>query len=148
MALGDETAAVDDAAIQEAMRALSIQKFFHLSAEIGRAAEALEKQLAASPEKTLPEGAFERIAQWLVEINALVGEHGFTSVQDIVASTREVLASVSTPGVEITPRQLEILRLHGYAIGAVLRDSDDTAGLLVSALGKAAELAKAETKPN
>ncbi len=147
VATGDETAAVDDSSIVEAMRVLSTQKFFHLSAEIGRAAGEMEKQLAAAAEKKLPEGSFERIAQWLVEINALVGEQDFKSVVDIVASTREVLDSVSTPGAEITARQLEILRLHGHAIGAVLRDSDDSAGLLVSALGKAAEVAKGAAKP-
>ncbi len=60
-----------------------------------------------------------------------------------MASTRQAIEDLKARGDEVTPRQFELLRAHGDAIGVVLKERDETAGVLVSALAKAVTAVKA-----
>ncbi len=79
----------------------------------------------------------------LAEIDEIIGEQNFQSVAQVVASTRQAIEDLKARGDEVTPRQFEPLRTHGDSIGVVLKESDETAGVLVSALEKAVTAVKA-----
>ncbi len=79
----------------------------------------------------------------LAEIDEIIGEQNFQSVAQVVASTRQAIEDLKAHGDEVTPRQFEPLRTHGDSIGVVLKESDEMAGVLVSALEKAVTAVKA-----
>ena len=79
----------------------------------------------------------------LAEIDEIIGEQSFESVAQVVASTRQALVEVKACSGQVTPRHLELLCAHGRSIGVVLQESDESAGVLVSALEKAVSVVKA-----
>ncbi len=79
----------------------------------------------------------------LAEIEAIIGEQSFESVAQVVASTRHALAEIKDCSGQVTARHLELLCAHGSSIGVVLQESDESTGVLVSALEKAVSMVKA-----
>ena len=142
-ATGDESAAPSEERIRETLRNLSIQKFYHLSSKIGRVA-GQQRDLLVSRAKSVDCGlAMQEISMALAEIDEIIGEQSFKSVAQVVASTRQALVEVKACSGQVTPRHLELLCAHGRSIGVVLQESDESAGVLVSALEKAVSVVKA-----
>jgi len=142
-ATGDESAAPSEERIRETLRNLSIQKFYHLSSKIGRVA-GQQRDLLVSRAKSVDCGlAMQEISMALAEIDEIIGEQSFESVAQVVASTRQALVEVKACSGQVTPRHLELLCAHGRSIGVVLQESDESAGVLVSALEKAVSVVKA-----
>ncbi len=140
---GDESAAPSEERVRETLRNLSIQKFYHLSSKIGRIANQ-QRDLLLSHAKSADCGlAIQEITMALAEIDAIIGEQSFKSVEQVVASTRQALSEVKACGGKVTARHLELLCAHGNSIGAILQESDESAGALVSALEKAVSVVKA-----
>ncbi len=140
---GDESAAPSEERVRETLRNLSIQKFYHLSSKIGRIANQQRDLLANRSKSADCVLAVQEITMALAEIDAIIGEQSFESVEQVVASTRQALVDVKACGGHVTPRHLELLCAHGCSIGAVLQESDESAGVLVSALEQAVSVVKA-----
>ncbi len=137
VATGDESAAPSEERIQETLRSLSVQKFFHLSQKVARIASGQRDLLASNTDDGDTSVVVQEIAATLAEIDEIVGEQDFKSVSQVVASTRQALAEIEACGDKVTARHFELLNAHGGSIGVVLKESDETAGMLVSALEKA-----------
>ncbi len=138
-AVRDKSAIVDDAAVEETMRTLRLQKVFRIANDIGRVSHEIYNQLEDQAGSVPPEGAIKQLHVFLTQIERIVAEEKLSSVNQIVATTRKVLNGiVGNPG-EPKSRQFEALRLYGQAIAAALRVSDDAAGSLVSELDEAAQ---------
>jgi hypothetical protein len=82
------------------------------------------------------------ITATLAEIDEIIGEQDFKSVVQVVGSTRQALADIEACGDEVTARHFDLLHVHGGSIGVVLKESDESAGTLVSALEKAVAAVK------
>ena len=141
-ATGDESAALSEERIQETLRSLSVQKFFHLSQKVARVAGGQRDILASDTGVGDCSAAVQEIAATLAEIDELVGEQDFRSVTQVVASTRQTLAEIEACGDQVTARHFDLLHAHGGSIGVVLKESDESAGALVSALEKAVAVVK------
>jgi DNA-binding response OmpR family regulator len=141
-ATGDESAALSDERVQETLRNLSVQKFFHLSQKVARISGGQRDLLAGDAGGGDCAAAVEEITETLAEIDELIGEQDFKSVTQVVASTRQALAEIEACGDKITARHFELLHAHGGSIGVVLKESDESAGMLVSALEKAVTVVK------
>ncbi len=141
-ATGDESAAPSEERIQETLRNLTVQKFFHLSQEVARIAGGQRDLLASDADDGDCSAAVKEIAATLVEIDEIIGEQDFKSVTQVVASTREALADIEACGDKITARHFDLLHAHGGSIGVVLKESDESAGMLLSALEKAVTVVK------
>ena len=141
-ATGDESAALSEERIQETLRNLSVQKFFHLSQKVARIAAGQRDLLADGTDDGDCAAAVQEIAATLAEIDELVGEQDFRSVTQVVASTRQTLAEIEACGDAVTARHFDLLHAHGGSIGVVLKESDESAGALVSALEKAVAVVK------
>lgn len=141
-ATGDESAAPSEERIQETLRNLSVQKFFHLSQKVARIASGQRDLLASDTDDGDCSAAVKEIAATLVEIDEIIGEQDFKSVTQVVASTREALADIEACGDKITARHFDLLHAHGGSLGVVLKESDASAGALVSALEKAVTVVK------
>jgi DNA-binding response OmpR family regulator len=142
-ATGDESAAPSEERVQETLRHLSVQKFYHLSQKISRIAGAQRNQLGAEADGGDYSTAVHDISEALADIDEIIDEQAFQSVAQVVASTREVLEAILTSGERVTARHFDLLQAHGGSIGVVLRESDESAGVLVSALEKAVSAVKA-----
>ena len=142
-ATGDESAAPSEERVREILRSLSVQKFYLLSSKIGRVAGQQRDLLAGNAKSVDSTLAMQEISEALAEIDKIIGEQNFQSVVQVVASTRQAMEDLKGSGNEVTPRQFELLRAHGDSIGVVLKESDETAGVLVSALEKAVTAVKA-----
>ncbi len=84
----------------------------------------------------------QAITATLKEIDEIVGEQDFKGVTQVVASTRQALADIEACGDKVTARHFDLLHAHGGSVGVVLRESDESAGALVSALSKAVAVVK------
>ncbi len=145
-ATGDASAAPSAERIQETLHNLSIQKFYHLSQKIARIAGQQRDLMERSKKVVDTAWAVQEVSGTLVEIDALVGKQDFQSVTQVVSSARQALADIQGCGEKATPKHFELLHAHGNAIGAVLKENADTAGVLVSALEKAVSVIKAEPR--
>ena len=141
---GDASAAPSLERIQETLHNLSIQKFYHLSQKIARIAGQQRDLMERSKKAVDTAWAVQEVSETLVAIDVLIGKQDFQSLTQVVASARQALADIQTCGEKATPKQFELLHAHGHAIGAVLKENADTAGVLVSALEKAVSAVKAE----
>ncbi len=141
-ATGDESAAPSEERIQETLRNLSVQKFFHLSQKVAQIAGGQRDLLAGDTNDGDSAAAAQEIAETLAEIDEIVGEQDFKSVTQVVASTRQALAEIEACGDKVTARHFELLNAHGGSIGVVLKESDESAGMLLSALEKAVTVVK------
>ena len=141
-ATGDESVALSEERVKETLRALSVQKFFHLSAKIGRAAAGQRDLLAGNAPNADHAQATLEITAALAEIDEIIGEQSFKSVQDVVASTRKALEDITARGDGVEPHHFDLLQVHGGSIGVVLKESDESAGALVSELEKAVKSVK------
>jgi DNA-binding response OmpR family regulator len=152
-ATGDESAALSEERIQETLRGLSVQKFFHLSQKVMRIAGDQRDNLVGDADDGDCSAAVREIAATLKEIDEIVGEQDFKSVTEVVASTRRALADIEACGDNVTARHFDLLHAHGGSVCVVLKESDESAGALVSALSKAVAVVKgdegeeAEVKP-
>ena len=134
----DESAAVDEDAVAATMRSLCVQKIFRLATDISQTAAELHEQCLEKPERPLPDAAVSKIGRMLQEIEEIIGEHEFESIMQISKSTCSILNGIAATHRKAEPRQVELLHLHGQAIAVTLRESDESAGALVSALSEAA----------
>ncbi len=141
-ATGDESAALSEERVQETLRNLSVQKFFHLSQKVARIAGGQRDLLAGDAGGGDCSAAVQEIAETLAEIDELIGEQNFKSVTQVVVSTRQALADIEACGDKVTARHFELLHVHGGSVGVVLKESDESAGMLVSALEKAVTVVK------
>ncbi len=141
-ATGDESAAPSPERIKETLRNLSAQKFYHLSQKIARIAGGQRDLLASDAADSSFASAVKEITATLAEIDQIVGEQDFKSVTQVVASTRQALAEIEACGGEAAARHFDLLCVHGGSIGVVLKESDESAGALVSALEKAVTVVK------
>ena len=141
-ATGDAAAAPSAERIQETLHNLSIQKFYHLAQKIARIAGQQRDLMERSKKVVDTAWAVQEVSGTLVEIDALIGKEEFQIVSQIVASARETLADIKICGTEATPKHFELLHAHGHSIGAVLKENDDTAEVLVSALERAVSMIK------
>ncbi len=142
-ATGDVAAAPSAQRIQETLHNLSIQKFYHLSQKVARIAGQQRDLMERSKKVVDTAWAVQEVSGTLVEIDALIGKQDFASVTQVVASARQSLADIQTCGAKASPKQFELLCTHGNAIGVVLKEDADTAGVLVSALEQAVSAIKA-----
>jgi DNA-binding response OmpR family regulator len=142
VATGDESAAPSEERIQETLRNLSVQKFFHLSQKVARIAGGQRDLLASDTDDGDSGVAVQEIAATLAEIDEIIGEQEFKSVAQVVASTRQALAEIEACGDQVTARHFDLLNAHGGSIGVVLKESDESAGILLSALEKAVTVVK------
>ena len=143
-ATGDAAAAPSDDRIQETLHNLSIQKFYHLSQKIARISGQQRDLMDRSKKAVDSAWAVQEISEALVDIDALIGQQDFHSVTQIVASARQALADIKACGAKATPKNFDLLSAHGHSIGAVLKESAETAGALVSALERAVSVIGAE----
>lgn len=143
-ATGDESAALSEDRIKDTMRNLSAQKFVHLSAKIGRIAAQQRDLLASNAASADHETAVKEITAALAEIDEIATEQAFKSVGQVVASTRRALDEIKSDGGGVNPRHFELLQVHGGSIGVVLKESDESAGILVTQLEKAVSAVKAD----
>ncbi len=141
-ATGDESAALSEERVQETLRNLSVQKFFHLSQKVARIAGGQRDLLASDTDDGDVSVAVQEIAATLAEIDEIIGEQDFKSVTKVLDSTRQALADIEACGDQVTARHFELLNAHGGSIGVVLKESDESAGMLVSALEKAVTVVK------
>ena len=141
-ATGDESAALSEERIQETLRSLSTQKFFHLSQKVACIAGDQRELLASDTDDGDCSAAVQEIAATLAEIDEIIGEQDFKSVTQVVSSTRQALADIEACGDKVTARHFDLLHAHGGSIGVVLKESDESAGALVSALEKAVTVVK------
>jgi DNA-binding response OmpR family regulator len=136
-ATGDETAALSEDRIKETLRSLSVQKFYHLSRKVSRIGVEQRDLLASGAEGADAAAAIEEISKAMAEIDEIIGEQAFKGVQDVVASTRRALDDIKASGGQVTPRHFDLLHVHGGSIAVILKESDETAGVLVSELSRA-----------
>ncbi len=141
-ATGDESAALSEERIQETLHSLSVQKFYHLSQKVMRIAGDQRDNLVSDADDGDCSAAVREITATLKEIDEIIGEQDFTSVTQVVASTRRALADIEACGDKVTARHFELLHAHGGSVGVVLKESDESAGALVSALSKAVAVVK------
>lgn len=134
----DTDAAVDDDQIAETMRSLCAQKVYRLATDMSVIAGELMEHCEKLPDEALPEPEVGKIASMLNEIQELIAEHSFDSVNQISESTLGILEKIVASGAKADGRQVELLHLHGQAIAVTLRESDESAGALVNALNEAA----------
>lgn len=134
----DESASIHPDVVAETVRSLCAQKIYRLASEISEIAAGFEVQCTAVPEAPLPKVEMGKVEQMLGEIEEIIGEHRFESVRQIAKSTRAILDGIAATHPKAEPRQVELLHLHGQAIAVTLRESDESAGALVSALSEAA----------
>lgn len=146
-ATGDESAALTEERVKETLRSLSVQKFYHLSRKIGSIAGQQRDLLASGADSADCGAAVREISATLAEIDEIIGEQGFKSVGQVVASTRQALDDIEACGEALDPRRFDLLHAHGDSVAVVLKESDETAGVLVSALEKAVSVVKAEPSP-
>ncbi len=143
-ATGDAAAAPDAERIKETLHNLSIQKFYHLSQKIARISGQQRDLMERSNKVVDSAWAVQEISEALADIDALIGQQDFDSVTQIVASTRQALADIEACGEQAAPKNFDLLHAHGHSIGAVLKESAETAGSLVSALERAVSVIGAE----
>jgi CheY-like chemotaxis protein len=143
-ATGDAAAAPNAERIQETLHNLSIQKFYHLSQKIARIAGQQRDLMARSKKVVDSAWAVHEVSAMLAEADLLIGKQDFQSVTQIVASAREALEGIRACGEQATSQHFDLLQAHGNAIGVVLKESSDSAGVLVSALENAVCTIKAE----
>jgi len=141
---GDAAAAPSEDRIQETLHNLSIQKFYHLSQKIARISGQQRDLMDRSKKAVDSAWAVQEISEALVDIDALIGKQDFRSVTQIVTSARQALADIEACGDKATPKNFDLLSAHGHSIGAVLKESTETAGALISALEKAVSVIGAE----
>ncbi len=141
-ATSDESAALSEERVRETLRSLSVQKFFYLSQKVARIAGGQRDLLASDTKDGAGSAAVQEIAATLAEIDEIIGEQDFKSVTQVVASTRQALADIGACGDKVTARHFDLLHAHGGSIGVVLKESDESAGALVSALEKAVTVVK------
>ena len=146
-ATGDESAALTEARVQETLRSLSVQKFYHLSRKIGSIAGQQRDLLASGADGADCGAAVQEISATLAEIDEITGEQDFKSVGQVVASTRQALEDIMACGEALGARHFDLLHAHGDSVAVVLKESDETAGVLVSALDKAVSVVKAKPSP-
>jgi CheY-like chemotaxis protein len=138
VAMHDESASINPDVVAETVRSLCAQKIYRLASEIGEIAAGLHVQCTVVPEAPLPKVALGKVEQMLGQIEEIIGEHRFESVSQIAKSTRVILDGIAATHPTADRRQVEILHLHGQAIAVTLKESDESAGVLVSALSEAA----------
>ena len=141
-ATSDESAALSEERIRETLRSLSVQKFYYLSQKVARIAGGQRDLMASDTKDGAGAAAVHEIAATLAEIDEIIGEQDFKSVTQVVASTRQALADIEACGDKVTARHFDLLHAHGGSIGVVLKESDESAGALVSALEKAVTVVK------
>ena len=146
-ATGDESAALTEERVKETLRSLSVQKFYHLSRKISSIAGQQRDLLASDADSADCGAAVQEISATLAEIDEIIGEQGFKSVGQVVASTRQALEDIEACGEAVGPRHFELLHAHGDSVAVVLKESDETAGVLVGALEKAVSAVKAKPGP-
>ena len=146
-ATGDESAALTEERVKETLRSLSVQKFYHLSRKISSIAGQQRDLLASGADSADCGAAVHEISATLAEIDEIIGEQGFKSVGQVVASTRQALEDIEACGEAVGPRHFDLLHAHGDSVAVVLKESDETAGVLVSALEKAVSVVKAKPGP-
>jgi hypothetical protein len=144
-ATGDAAAAPSAERIQETLHNLSIQKFYHLSQKIARIAGQKRDLMAGSAESVSTAWVVQEISGAFAEIEVLVDMQDFQIVAQIVASAHQILADIKSCGDSVTPKHFDLLQAHGDSIGAVLKESAETTGVLVSALERAVTAIKAES---
>ncbi len=141
-ATGDESAALNKERVKETLRSLSAQKFFHLSQKIARIAADQRDLLAGDTDDGDCSASVAEITETLADIDEIIGEQNFKSVTQVVTSTRQALVDIEACGGEVTARHFDLLCAHGGSIGVVLKESDESAGVLISALEKAVTVVK------
>lgn len=146
-ATGDESAALTEERVKETLRSLSVQKFYHLSRKISSIAGQQRDLLASGADRADCGAAVQEISATLAEIDKITGEQGFKSVGQVVASTRQALEDIKACGEALGARHFDLLHAHGDSVVVVLKESDETAGVLVSALEKAVSVVKAKPSP-
>jgi DNA-binding response OmpR family regulator len=146
-ATGDESAALTEERVKETLRSLSVQKFYHLSRKISSIAGQQRDLLASGADSVDCGAAVQEISATLAEIDEIIGEQGFKSVGQVVASTRQALEDIEACGEAVDPRHFDLLHAHGDSVAVVLKESDETAGVLVGALEKAVSVVKAKPDP-
>jgi len=146
-ATGDESAALTEERVKETLRSLSVQKFYHLSRKISSIAGQQRDLLASGADRADCGAAVQEISATLAEIDKITGEQGFKSVGQVVASTRQALEDIKACGEALGARHFDLLHAHGDSVAVVLKESDETAGVLVSALEKAVSVVKAKPSP-
>lgn len=134
---GDKSAAVDQETVNKATRSVSIQKLFHLSRQVGALAGAIERQLIENPDTEIPTDSIGQISARLDEVSSIVREHEIESVAELVAVARAALGDIMATKKQPLAKNFELLRLQGLAIGAIMKESDKSARLLISELDKA-----------
>ncbi len=144
-ATGDESAALTEERVEETLRSLRVQKFYRISRKISSIAGQQRDLLASDADGADCGAAVQEISVTLAEIDEIIGEQGFKSVGQVVASTRQALEDIEACGEAVGPRHFELLHAHGDSVAVVLKESDETAGVLVGALEKAVSAVK--TKP-
>ncbi len=144
-ATGDESAALTDDRIKETFRNLSVQKLCHLSSRMVQVADRQRDTLAGGGGSGDCSAAAREISEVLGEIEAIIDGQDFQGVEQVVASSRKALADIEACGDGMTARQFELLHAYGDSIGIVLKEGDDSAGVLISELEKAVAAVKAKS---
>ena len=145
-ATGDESSALTEERVQETLRSLSTQKFYHLSKKVSRIAEHQKNTLKGNSGGTDCAKAIEEISKALTEIDEIIGEQNFRGVEQVVASTRRALNDIKASKGEVTKRHFELLQAHGGSVTVVLQESEDTAGALVTQLEKAVTAVRGDSE--
>ncbi len=142
---GDKTAELTQLRVRQTLRNLSIQKFFHLSRQVSHIAEKCKELAEKDPNHPMMEESLKAIASALLEIDEINKEQHFESVKEVVASTHRVLAEVLEAKADLDPRQLDLINVHGHSIGSVLKESEESAGVLITELDRATNMLTKKT---
>lgn len=119
------------------VRSLCMQQIYRLAGEISESARKLKAGRAPKGEGAAVNGALTRMADMLKQIDSLAAEQRFQGIPEISSSIRQILDRIAAAGGCAQARQFELLELHGQAIMITLRESDESVGVLVSALSEA-----------
>lgn len=135
---GDDQNGVDAEKIAETVRSLCAQKVYRLASEIVDLTTRLKETLAEDGDVD-PRGPVIRITDMLDQIEGLITEQKFDSIKQISSTARQVIEHLVDEDGTPNKKQFELLHLNAQGMVVTLKQSDEAAGALASALQKAEE---------
>ena len=140
-AIHDETANATPRAIRHAMRTVHTHRVYRIANRFASEIHGLEDMVSRHPGTPIEGRKIREVAVLAAMVKQYIDAENLTQLSRIGDSMSDVMDAVShIPNPSL--RHLEILRLHGHAVAASIQEHDEAAGLLATALDRAADLVK------
>ncbi len=140
-ATGDETAKLEPETLKKATREIKIHQVFSIADDISDRAAILE-DLASRNSGRVSSDLLRQLSDRVVRLNGHIVGNGLESLTEIGKSMGDVMGLI-VKSAKPVPRQFEILRLHGQAVGVTIKSEDSARDIVADALAEAATLLKA-----